>query len=107
MRYGHVVDALGLAVIGINLMTWRVAQRLRDVEPGYFKTRDGSLHWWDIGSHFCVTGMLFDWHLPVPEHGKDMRWRIIVIRVLNACAMAAGLIFLWVTFTHSELIFGN
>ncbi|QNK01507.1 hypothetical protein [Dyella telluris] len=105
MRYGPVVDALGLAVISINFMTWRVAQQLKNVDPGYFKTRDGSLHWWDIGSWFGVIGMLVDSHLPAPEHGPDMRRRIIVIRVLSACAMAAGLIFLWVTFTHPELIF--
>ncbi|SFR86780.1 hypothetical protein SAMN05216570_0136 [Dyella sp. OK004] len=107
MRYGHVVDALGLAIICINLMTWRVARQLRGVDPGYFKTRDGSLHWWDIGSWFCLTGMLFDRRLPASKHGREMRRRIIVIRVLNAFAMGAGLIFLWVTFTHPELIFGQ
>ncbi|WP_130618611.1 hypothetical protein [Dyella amyloliquefaciens] len=107
MAYGHIVDALGLAVIGINLMTWRVAKQLRAVDPGYFKTRDGSLHWWDIASMNAVVGMLFDRHLPATKHGQDMRWRLIVVRVLNAIAMAAGMIFLWVGLSQPWLIFGK
>jgi len=107
MADGYVVDALGLAVISIHLMTWRVAKQLKAVDPGYFKTRDGSLHWWGIGSINAVIGMLFDGRLPDSKHGQDMRRRIVIIRVLNAFAMAAGIVFLWVTLTQPGLIFGK
>lgn len=107
MRYGLVVDVLGIAVFISNLMTWRVAQRLRAVDSGYFQTRDGQLHWWDIQSLLCVLGMLFDRKLPNPKHGQDIGRRIVMIRVLNALGMIGGVVFVCVTFSHPELIFAK
>jgi hypothetical protein len=107
MRYGLVVDVLGIAVFISNVMIWQVAQRLRAVDPSYFKTRDGQLHWWDINSLFCVMGMLFDRRLPNPKHGQDIRRRIIMVRVLNALGMIGGAVFLYVTFSHPELMFAK
>ncbi|WP_267226722.1 hypothetical protein [Dyella silvae] len=107
MRYGLVVDVLGIAVVVSNVMIWQVAQRLKVVDPSYFKTRDGQLHWWDIHSLFCVLGMLFDRKLPNPKHGKDIRRRIVMVRVLNALGAMGGAIFLCITFAHPELIFAK
>jgi len=107
MRYGIVIDVLGIAVFISNVMTWLVAQRLRAVDPNYFQTRNGQLHWWDIHSLFCVLGMLFDRKLPNPKHGQEIGRRIVMVRVMNALGMIGGAVFLYVTFSHPELIFAS
>lgn len=107
MRYGLVVDVLGIAVVVSNVMIWQLAQRLKAVDPSYFKTRDGQLHWWDIHSLFSVLGMLFDRKLPDPKHGQDIHRRIVMVRVLNALGAIGGAVFLYVTLSHPELIFAK
>lgn len=95
MRYGLVVDVLGIAVFISNVMIWQAARRLRVIDPAYFQTRDGQLHWWDIQSLWCVLGMLFDRKLPDAKHGQDFRRRILMVRTLNALAMIGSVCFLF------------
>ncbi|WP_445145046.1 hypothetical protein [Dyella sp. Tek66A03] len=93
-----MLDVFALLTIGSALMMWRVAKNLRRVDPSYFRTFDGKLHWWDFGAHLRVLGMLFDPRLPKPAHGPKVRRDIIAIRVLYALSVAGGVYFLYLTF---------
>lgn len=107
MRYGTLVDLFGLVMISITLMIWLVALRLSRIDPGYFRTRDGALHWWDLSAITQVLGMVFDRRLPDPRHGPKMRRDIYVIRGLYAFGVVGSAFFFYLFLTHPNLIFAR
>ncbi|RDD80053.1 hypothetical protein DVJ77_19470 [Dyella tabacisoli] len=102
-----MLDVFGFIVIGISILIWWVAMKLNHVDPSYFRTRDGRLHWWDPQSVFGVVGMIFDWRLPNPSHGSTLRRDIITIRVLYAFAIVGGALFMFLIFTQPALVFAR
>lgn len=105
MSYGTMMDIFGAAVVGSNVMIWLVARRLAKIDPGYFQTRDGSLHWWDINSLIQVLGMIFDRRLPDPAHGPSMRKDIYMIRILYVLGILGSAFFFYLIFAHPQMIF--
>lgn len=104
MQYATLIDVIGLVMIGITVAVWIVAVRLSHIDPSYFRTRHGTLNWWDFSAHAQVIGMVFDRKLPDPKHGHRMRKDIYLARGLYAFGVGLGVFFFHFIFTHSYLL---
>jgi hypothetical protein len=98
-----LIDMFGLLMIGITIAVWVVALRLNRTDPNYFRTRHGTLHWWDFSAYAQVLGMVFDRRLPDPKHGTKMRRDIYTARGLYALGVGLGAFFFYFIFTRPHL----
>ena len=103
MRYATLIDLMGLLMIGITVAVWIVAVRLSRIDPSYFRTRHGTLHWWDFSAHAQVLGMVFDIRLPDSKHGQKMRRYIYLARGLYALGVGLGVFFFHFISTHPHI----
>lgn len=103
MQYATLIDIFGLLMIGITVAVWIIAVRLSRIDPNYFRTRHGALHWWDFNACAQVLGMVFDRRLPDSKHGQKMRREIYLARGLYALGIGLGAFFFYFVFTHPHL----
>jgi hypothetical protein len=100
-----LLNLFGAFLIGVVVIIWLVALRLSKADPSYFRTSDGSLHWWRPSSVNQVVRMIFDRNLPHSRYGRGVRNGIYIARVLYVLGIVGVGLFFYLLFESPTLMF--